>query len=72
MASRFPQYANSYKLGGLNQPSKHNAQVWYYEERGRIDFHLNIFKGNEYQGHLSFTVPRNKLVKSLKRIDPDA
>lgn len=41
------------------------ANAWYYEERGRLKFYINT-EGSS--GVLSFNLPANRLIKSLKRI----
>ena len=69
MGSRFPQNANDYESAGTLSPAdKGKAKVWYYEERGRLQFHLDVFKGTVYQGHIAFSVQRSKLLASLKRM----
>ena len=71
MASRFPQKANNYKLTGGDPPDKEERmKVWYYEYPRRLEFHMSLFSGNEYRGHITFSVQRSKLLKSLKRIEP--
>ena len=71
MVSRFPQKANNYKLAGRTPPDREDRKnVWYYELPGRLEFHMSLFTGNDqFQGHLSFTVQRSKLLKSLERLD---
>ncbi len=76
--SRHPQKANDYRLTGgttglLTQPGhKQDAKVWYYELSGRLEFHMSLYAGYEYRGHVTFSIQRSKLLKSLKRIDPNA
>ncbi|KKK71753.1 hypothetical protein LCGC14_2910770, partial [marine sediment metagenome] len=67
--SRHPQKANNYKAGIRVTPPTLGAEpgnaVWYYELPGRLEFHLSTLGG-----HISFSVQRSKLLKSLKRIEP--
>ena len=71
MASRFPQSVSNYKLTGAAPPDdEEEANVWYYEFPGRLEFHMNIVSEKHRVGHITFTVQRNKLLKPLKRIDP--
>ena len=71
-ASRNPQKAGYYELSSGEPPShdRTDSGVWYYEQHGAIEFHLDVFNGTEYRGHVRFRVQRSKLLKSLKRIEP--
>ena len=69
-ASRNPQHVGNYELNSGEAPSrKDQSIVWYYEHRGSIGFHLDIFNGTDYRGHVTFKVQRSKLLKSLRRLD---
>jgi len=81
IGSLHPQRANDYKLTGtdtgtgtglIGTPAKQeNAKVWYYEFPGRLEFHMSLYAGNHYRGHVTFSVQRAKLLKSLKRLAVD-
>jgi hypothetical protein len=69
MVSRSPQYASSYELtGSLGPVKKERTKVWYYEFPRRLEFHMSLYAGNHYRGHVTFTVQRSKLLKSLNRM----
>ena len=48
--------------GGAKAPkNKSRTEVWYYEsETGSRDVHLDVFDGEKYIGHISFTMPVRK------------
>ncbi len=67
--SRNPQHVGKYEVNYVKGPDENkSSEVWYYESPSSLEFHLDVFNGQQWRGHVTFRVKRSKLLASLKRM----
>ena len=59
-----PYRAGFYRVSDsrMKQPAPDQSEVWYYASpKGQhLEFHLNLYDGLDYKGHLTFSVRLRK------------
>ena len=68
-ASEVAQDVGNYEVNHVKSPDENkSSEVWYYESPSSLEFHLDLFSGQQWRGHVTFRVSRSKLLASLKRM----